>query len=158
MIRFVLLLVAVLLALDADAQTPRARGACANSTIAIATVNNGMDLQASPSGNGIYINHVAVNAAASAYAMRTGTSATLTANLTTITPLFTFGQGAVTAIFREGTAPAALAEGAYLFVDPFIGIAEDIGPVFIPPGSFLTVLRQAVTTASNITICFTEAP
>jgi hypothetical protein len=140
----------------AAAQTPKARGACATVTIAGGGAFGGMDLQASPSGAGIFITSLVVDAATGAYAARTSSAAVLTASLATITPLATFGQGALTTVVREGTAPGTLGEGAMLLVGDTT-VFDSLPAIFVPPGSFFTIQRTTTGTTSNATVCFTEA-
>jgi hypothetical protein len=147
----------ILPAVPALAQTPRARTACATVQIDGGAAFGGMDIQAAVAGNGIFIESVVVDAATGAYAARTSSAAVLTASLATIAPLATFGQGALTTIVREGTAPATLGEGAMLLVGDTT-VFDTLPPIWVAPGSFFTVQRTTTGTTNNATVCWTEAP
>jgi len=144
-------------AAPAMAQTPRMRGACTYVSIAGGAAFGGMDVQAASSGAGIVINAVLIGTSGGVYEARITGSTVLTASLATNTPLFTFGQGALTSVVREGTSPGGFGEGSFTFVGSSTTI-DSLPPVFVPPGSFFTLQRTAAGTTLDATVCFTEVP
>lgn len=160
--RILRLLPLLLVLLSTHAQAAhqiRSRGSCVNvQTAAVVAQFGGLDLRASPTGHGIFINAILIDTAGTTYSSRLTTAAALDTSLSSVTPLFVWGHnpaGLETAVRLGYTTIAPPTQGAFFTVGTNTNY-DTLPSIFVPPGSYFTLQRTSANTLSSATVCFTE--
>ncbi len=117
---------------------------------------SGMEIQVG--GAGIYLmllNTDNASTGGTSYIVTVDSASVLTTITETVTPTMTFGTGTISSVIRGGrTASAALGSGPWH--TQIKNTTLESMPIFIPPGRFLTIRRNAQNTTASVAVGFVE--
>jgi hypothetical protein len=109
-------------------------------------------------GNGIFLTFISVDDNTAEYSLRItdADSPILSEDIATITPTFIYGPGPLVTVVKEGRSAIAFVEGDFLVLEHVHYQATSSNPIYVPPEKVVTIQRDTVNTALNVTLGFME--
>jgi hypothetical protein len=156
------LLAALLLLASGAAYAAPPRGAIVTFFIDPGLTEVGLgEIQAAPTGKGVYINFVESDVSGGVTACFLDATTRIQQNPAAVTATFAYGSTALTSVLRVGeqtdaALTASALTGAMRLSNGAATRRVFKQPIYVPPGSFFTCSRQADDLEMTVVIGFTE--